>query len=295
MDYVKLLLLATALVLSVNCSEDEKKIIDDDDNDTVPDTIHDTVSLPKPEFVLYSTKTGGYFVDSLKNVTKILDWKNRYIGIDVYEQRLYASYTKVFVFDKFGVPLDTITRPENATYILNIVVLPGARCAYIDIEKDTVYIGNFSGELLKAIPLMDTVDDNLQSCQGEVVDEQLYIANGSSKKTILKIDLNTYERTVLKTYGDSEDEATEICNYDGKFYVISGHKKLAKLNLYGPDSVIVDLNPENSNLISLVVYDDYAYLTSMQEGLVYRVNLKTAQSEKWLEGYEGLRAIERWK
>lgn len=129
-------------------------------------------------------------------------------GVDMVQdgEALYvyaesANHITVHSLQDPSIVLNTLPIPERANgdtlSVVGFEVLPMKRVALLDNRSNNLSFISFSGDLLATVPIGIAPDSSRQHIDGDVWQNNLIYVFG---RQVYRIDLDTYENTLLKDY-----------------------------------------------------------------------------------------------
>jgi hypothetical protein len=199
-------------------------------------------------------------------------------SIEILDNKLYVSDKRrggnILVYDFEGSLLKTIPTPSEASKYLEFTILPDERIALLDNVYDKVYFINSSGSLLATVNILDKPDSHLQNLDGIVVGNYLILSEDGDNH-VLKINLDTYQKSVFKDLSNLTHWLGAITYSNGRYY-ICGPRTIYSFLEGGAVNKIAEI-PE-SNIIGIVIVDNYAYVGVNFAGKLYRVDLTSGDA-----------------
>lgn len=211
-------------------------------------------------------------------------------AFEVYDDSLFFLSSSVLLeYDAYGNQRNIITIPPEATYKSNFAVLPDLNFAIFDNQNDKIYFVDYEGAYLTTAMINTEPDSSSQNTDGIVVDNSLILSeNGNSQ--LLKIDLTSYDVTILKDLSHLPGWLGAIDYSNGLYYICQDREIYSFIE--GHDEEFIAALPEG-NISGIVVDGNFAYLTVNFTGTVYRLNLSTGEAEEFIVGLNDPEDIEK--
>ena len=250
---------------------------------------------------LTTTSTGYFYVLTRDGIIRISPTgeKQTIVGshgeshsIEILDSELYVSNATyggdILVYDLNGNYRRTIPTPSQASQYLTFEILPDRRIALLDNGNDKVYFINSSGGLLATTNILDSPDLRAQYIGGVVVNNQLIISDDGYNR-LLRIDLNTYGKSIFKDLSSLPRWLGAITYAGGQYYVC-GPQQI--YTFYDGGSVIKAAEIPEFNITGIVVMDDFAYVSANFAGKIYKVDLNSGTSNILTSGLNYPKDIE---
>lgn len=186
----------------------------------------------------------------------------------------------ILVYDLDGNFRRAISTPSEASQYLEFVSLNDGRIALMDNDNDKIYFISSSGNLLATVNMLTSPDSSAQNLDGIVVGNSLAFSE-DGRNHILQIDLNTYQRSILRDCTDLSHWLGSITYSNGKYY-FTGPDEIYTFQSGGKLTKVAEI-PEG-NITGIEVVGNYAYVSVNFAGVVYKVNLNTRSSSVFASG-----------
>lgn len=257
-------------------------------------TSDETLTLSQSGVFFYTrTRDGVVRVSSMGSKEIIINQTIGH-GLEILDNKIYINNqtygASILVYDLKGNYLRTIPTPPQASQYLDFVALPDGRIALMDNINDRIYFVNSSGNLLATTNILNSPDNLLQNLDGIVVNNQLVFSD-DGKKRILKIDLNTYQKTIFRDLTSLPGAWLGAITYtDGQYYLATSRT----IYRFSETSPVVEIAtiPEY-NITGLVVIDNFAYASTNFAGKIYKVDLNSGSSSVLTSGLNYPRDLEQ--
>ncbi len=209
------------------------------------------------------------------------------VDVEVLGARIFIGPSNAAEIDYSGTSIGGPGQPPEVTRVTSFSMLPDGRVAYAENWTDSVFFVSPSGMLIEAVELPDASTLN-QGMSGLVVGNDLIISETGSRR-LARIDLATYEVSVFKDLSDLSGWLGDIEYLDGMYY-LTQWESLHEFTGTGEPTELAHF--ADGSILGVAVVGTSAFVTSRNEGKIYRVNIPTGTIEVFAEGFDSPYEIE---
>jgi hypothetical protein len=196
-----------------------------------------------------------------------------------------------------GKEIQRIPIPEDVLYIIDFVVIPDGRLAFLDNQNDAIYFVSNRGKHLKTVTFLDKSDKRWQNMDGIVVDNKLIVSeNGNSQ--LIAVNLSNYQVSIFRDFTGSRGPLGTITYADKNYYICQRNAiytfsensenvdKVASI----PEGNITGIAVVNGRMfvvvngMSRITEKSLAAKRLTTEGILYEIDCETGESTILREG-----------
>jgi DNA-binding beta-propeller fold protein YncE len=201
-------------------------------------------------------------------------------NVEVLGTRIFAGRSTIAELDHQGNVIASIPVPPEVPASYNFVVLPDAGFAFLDNETDTISFIDSQGNFITKLEMPEHDLDHNQTVDGIVVGNRLIVSENGVRE-LVEVDLSTHVAGIYRDLGQIGGWIGHLDYSNGIFYIC----QCTGAYTFTEDSDPVELFAVDAGCLSgIVVVGSYAYTVVNSPGKIYRTNIKTGETETFLEG-----------
>jgi hypothetical protein len=212
---------------------------------------------------------------------------NAFVEVEVLASRIFVGPSSVRELDYTGAVIDELGRPAEVTRVSSFTMLPDGGIAFTENWTDSVYFASSEGDFIDAVQLPEASSVN-QFTIGLVVGDDLIISETGSYK-LARIDLTTHDVSIFKDLSHLGAWLGDLEYLDGKYY-LTQWESLHEFTATGEAYEIAHF--EDGSILGVAVLGTSAFVSSRNDGRIYRIDIPTGAVEVFTEGLDEPREIE---
>ena len=242
-------------------------------------TASDTTELEVRGGTLLMESRGGLIAVGMDASSFVL--YSARVEVEVLGTRIFIGPADVREIDYTGQVIGGPGRPGEVTGYNSFAMLPDGGVAFLENSTDFVFFVSPGGEFIEALQLPEASVVN-QFVIGLVVGNDLIISETGSYK-LARIDLTTHEVSIFKDLSQLASWLGDIEYLDGMYY-LTQWESLHEFTETGDPTEIAHF--DQGSILGVAVVGTSAFVTSRNEGRIYRVDIPTGTVEIFAEGFD---------